>query len=424
MTDFLDRLEHQLVQAAAAPDASRRRAGARGRGLRLPLVAAVLLLASATIALAASGLLTGSAVRPSKTLTPTTGEGVPAPGGARLLPLRVADPAGGLPWGMRIVHTTRGLVCLQIGRVQNGELGELGIDGAYHDDGLFHPVPPAVLPVDAGSGVAGSSSCQLAGRTFSGSLDGLDRNAATSSGVAAGDQREISYGLLGAHALSITYTTRSGQRTTPVQAGTGAYLVVGVLATPQVENMSGSIGVDQLDARRPNPIGALSAITYRFGARICEDSPTSPTPDACPRPNVAFPVHPAPLPNLHDPVQATLDIRHGLIYGAKVQFTAPYAATSARETYGIAMPIHGTSDTVGSSINRNVTRGEKVTVHLPYVFADTRVGRSQLVEIVFTRLGKPPTTTSVRQTIVGSLTLREPPGTAPAPPPVGPRASP
>jgi hypothetical protein len=326
---------------------------------------------------------------------------------------------------MRIVHTTRGLVCLQIGRVENGELGELGIDGADHDDGRFHPVPPTVLPADAASGVAVNSSCQLAGQTFSGSLDGLDRNAASStSGAATANQREISYGLLGAHAVSVTYTTQSGKRTTRVQAGTGAYLVVGVLATPQGENMGGSIGVDRLDARRPNPIGALSAITYRFGARVCSDSPRSATPDPCPRPSVAIPAHPAPLANLHDRVRASLDIRHGLIYGAEVKFTAPYAVTSAHETYGTAMPIHGTSDTVGSTINRNVARGEKVTVHLPYVFANTRVGRSQLVEIVFTSLGNPPTTASVRQTIVGTVTLRVPPGTAPAPPPLGPRASP
>ena len=36
------------------------------------------------------------------------GIGIPAPGGSRLLALRAPDPQGGLPWGMRLVHTTRG----------------------------------------------------------------------------------------------------------------------------------------------------------------------------------------------------------------------------------------------------------------------------------------------------------------------------
>jgi hypothetical protein len=118
----------------------------RWRRWRALALAGVLVLAGAAAALAASGLLTGSPVRPGGPLSPTVGDGIPAPGGSQLLGFRVADPAGGLPWGLRIVHTTRGYVCLQVGRVQGGELGELGIDGAFNDDGRFHPLPADVLP--------------------------------------------------------------------------------------------------------------------------------------------------------------------------------------------------------------------------------------------------------------------------------------
>ena len=76
----------------------------------------------------------------------TAGEGIPVAGGSRLLPLRAPDPAGGLPWGMRIIHTTRGLICVQIGRVYHNQLGQLGVDGAFHNDGRFHPLPTDALP--------------------------------------------------------------------------------------------------------------------------------------------------------------------------------------------------------------------------------------------------------------------------------------
>jgi hypothetical protein len=65
-------------------------------------------------------------------------------------PLRVADPAGGFPWGLRFYlprqanggsaasNTVR---CLQYGRVAGNTLGVLGEDGAFGDDGQFHALP-------------------------------------------------------------------------------------------------------------------------------------------------------------------------------------------------------------------------------------------------------------------------------------------
>ncbi len=157
---ILAQLERDLLKAANRRNAAaagaesradarvpRHAARSRLRRLRLPLIAFACLLASATVALAASGvILSGAPVRPEGRLSPGVGEGVPASGASQLLALRVPDPEGGLPWGMRIVRTTRGEVCVQIGRIQNGRLGELGIDGVFHDDGRFHPLPADVLP--------------------------------------------------------------------------------------------------------------------------------------------------------------------------------------------------------------------------------------------------------------------------------------
>jgi hypothetical protein len=69
--------------------------------------------------------------------------GVVRPGDSRLLPIRVADPQGGPPWGLRLVRTTRGDTCVQLGRVQDGQLGSLGIADAWDNDHRFHPIPPS-----------------------------------------------------------------------------------------------------------------------------------------------------------------------------------------------------------------------------------------------------------------------------------------
>src|SRR5271167_4763453 len=103
------RAAEPTTRARGAETTARRRSASRRRPaspLRVALIAAIAVLAGATIALAATGvILTGTTVRPSGPVSPTAGLGVPAPGGARLLSLRVADPGGGLPWGVRVVHT-------------------------------------------------------------------------------------------------------------------------------------------------------------------------------------------------------------------------------------------------------------------------------------------------------------------------------
>ena len=130
-------LPHASAHASRA--SSRRRASAH---VRVALIALALVLATSAITLAATGvILSGSPVGTARAPIATVGEGAPVRGGARLLPLRAPDPAGGLPWGIRIVHTTRGLIRVQIGRVYDGQFGQLGVDGAVHDDGRFHRCP-------------------------------------------------------------------------------------------------------------------------------------------------------------------------------------------------------------------------------------------------------------------------------------------
>lgn len=78
---------------------------------------------------------------------------------ARVLTLRVRDPAGGPPWGIRFVRTQQGS-CDEIGRVDNDRIGSLGIDGYWHDDHLFHPYPASWVggTCSSGSTVGGGGS--------------------------------------------------------------------------------------------------------------------------------------------------------------------------------------------------------------------------------------------------------------------------
>ncbi len=242
----LPQLERDLLEAAERRLSASSEAAASGHGpavrgmarrLRLPAIALVCLLAVTTIALAASGvILTGAPVRPEELLNPNVGEGVPAPGASRLLPLRVPDPEGGLPWGMRIVHTTRGDLCVQIGRVQNGQLGELGIDGAFNDDGRFHPMPADALPADEFHGHLfdawlsnANSSCELTGEASVDSSVGVERSAAANVDAAKRplqDLRDIYSGILGPEAVSVSYRAGKRDLSVAVVPSIGAYLIV------------------------------------------------------------------------------------------------------------------------------------------------------------------------------------------------------
>ena len=71
--------------------------------------------------------------------TPKRGSAQPEAASLTPLPMRVADPEGGPPWAMRVIRTTRGLVCMQGGRLVNGQLGGLGSGYAFGADGRFHP---------------------------------------------------------------------------------------------------------------------------------------------------------------------------------------------------------------------------------------------------------------------------------------------
>jgi hypothetical protein len=365
MPDAADRFQHlpilrelrsELVAVARKQEADRGpAAGVRSwlsRRVNAAVIVVAFLLAGGAVAVAATGVLRGSPVKRQGPATPNAGIGIPAPGGSRLLALHAADPQGGLPWGMRLVHTTRGQICVQVGRLDDGQLGQLGIDGAFHDDGRFHPLAPDVLPEVSDSG---DVSCNLATAPIRiGSWAFGDRSAAPSPErdnfkPTASDLRSVSWGLLGRHAVSITYQTADGVLTRPVAPGTGAYLLVSEVGhVPRSigggEEFVGSTSGHTVDAQSPTGIdGPVIATTFRFGSFTCSIGHDAPVATRCPTPRPTPEERFAPTRSLNEPVHVTLKPQpHASCsaayltdpcYRAEIEFKAPYAVTNAGSEY-------------------------------------------------------------------------------------------
>ncbi len=427
--DAMDRFGQELVRAGQRRHVWRRpltalagtrfaRTSARRFAsvhVRVALIALALVLATAAITLAATGvILTGSPVGTAVAPIATVGEGIPVAGGAQLLPLRVADPGGGLPWGMRIIHTTRGLICVQIGRVDDNQLGQLGVDGAFDNDGRFHPLPTDALPGDIAN-VAGwmAGNCASPGDTYAGDSVGLELSAATSPHPGAGvpaDRREISFGLLGVHAVSVTYREGSMARTQPVLPGLGAYLIVQRYASGRpLGSVSETDGRDEPGnySSPAGPNGALTATNYSYAGRSCVDRGN--LRDASCGLSEVPPPPPAALPIVREPLRAQLQIHNHVITSAQISFHAPYPVTNADEGYSVSATVchHGFA---GNSSRADLARGALVNIPVGLTLSEACARAVEFtVEYIRFAGGLP------RPTPLGSVTIHEPPGSHPLP---------
>ena len=250
---------------AAPPSAGRRLADWANERLlhptrRTAVVNLALLVASVAIGLTATGVFkrgeTLGSVTPSQ---PNAREGTALPGSSQLLSIRTPDPAGGLPWGLRVTRTTRGLTCVSAGRVDYGTIGVLGIDGAFGNDDRFHPLSPNYFVnlgcdvtdatghgfVNVGlrnvpaSGLFGEHPESVGGCEPEPTappaarrvLEHLRRlhlaQRSTLPRCPAADMRQVYFGLLGPRAQSIKYlTSNHSEKSVPVVKGSGAYLIV------------------------------------------------------------------------------------------------------------------------------------------------------------------------------------------------------
>jgi len=373
----IERLAAEAAPSAAAPSSRRRRL--------LPLVIALALLAFAAAALAAAGVFkTGAAVRTGVgDLThPGSGFGGVRSGAVSGILARSADPAGGPPWGIRVIGTTRGVTCLQVGRVVNGQLGVLGQDGLFHDDGHFHPLPAAVntpfngcfAPDAAGNLFTAVEDANVPASGFSlrfsaspsaspavtiappgGCSDGHLHTPQKLPMCPAGDERALYYGMLGPQATAFTYTAGGEHHTVATGSG-GAYLIV--LTASKVLNGGGS-SLTPLPGAQP-----VRQITYRD--RTSCAVPVEAGGKACP----AVGYKPVSLPRPSE-VAATLYVTHPLEpprgaadgRGLAVEFTARVAIKSAQAVYVLVLErCGGGSFAVGT--RTNIAAGEHVTLRL------------------------------------------------------------
>ncbi len=353
-------------------------------------------------------LPTGSTAGP-QTANPNTFQGAAIPSSVRLV-AETADPGGGLPWGLREFQTTRGQTCLQVGRVQNGTIGVIGQDGAWANDGRFHPISPNAYTGDS------CSATDRNGNAFNNvAVQGGIASAAVqwglglqSDGCGGGsgshqqpdcppsDLRDLDYGLLGPDAASITYVGANGRLfTEPTNGPDGAYVIVGAGTTHSCSGQSGRGRACVGSGRTAGPAlepGVITAVTYRNG-HVCQlPVPTSagvaqarcpPVQYAAPRvqhvtaAQVAAPVSVQKLAAKHyctsGPLtlalcragQTPLNGEHGVLL-VNISFTARIAVTNGNSYYEFSdtYPSQGRPGCPGSGTSgttlANVRAGQRV----------------------------------------------------------------
>jgi hypothetical protein len=385
---------------ASTKEPTRRRGRRRGVALALTLAAAVLLGAGGGALL----LNSGRPVKPAFLLpaNPRTGLGQPLASTLALLPTRVADPAGGPPWGMRVIRTTRDLSCLQGGRVFDGRLGGLGIGYAFKHDGRFHPFMPADA-IDADSCVSANSRglAFLPGGAKVVTADGLplagenlypyqrvhcDLHGQEDWGVRCpqAELREVAMGLLGPDAESIHVTTPGHTFELTPYGEDGAYLIV--LPAPARANTGehGFLG-------RPAVGTPVLRVTYRDGS-TCQ-IPAANRAEQCTPKGLLFKTPRIAVSHIHAALRVSYRLQTaprvgplftsgsqsppGITHSSKpvptvvVSFRAPVSAPDASSGYAVllrSIPKGGcraAKEIVSQPTDSSISAGETLHIVIP-----------------------------------------------------------
>ncbi|MGP0100029.1 MAG: hypothetical protein ACLPUT_00195 [Solirubrobacteraceae bacterium] len=410
MGEELHRLFLAQERGRALPGMRSRR-GFAAFNARVIVALVALLLVAAAVALA-DGLLSGAPVTPPYRTQPTKDDGAPIGASATLLALSVPDPAGGLPWGLRMLSTTRGVGCLQYGRLYDGQLGVLGEDGAFGDDHRFH----ALSAQDAVFGSDGCAPLDAGGRLFmavqsqavpasaypQGCIPRVDHDQGARDPGDPGlalcpikDGRALFYGALGPDVESIAYSLRTHSETVrepgryrdftitrsvyafdgptvtvPTVGPQGAYLIVAE-QLPGAPSDTFGPGAPNGSATLPRGLyQPIRAITYRDGV-VCHIGAT------LDRDNRGRPCTPIGMVALTRPapaqVRAPLSAR--ILYDhrdpplrpedvVRVSFVARAPITSAASYYAIAMRFPCRGGSGGSTIDEDVPAGRRLTFTL------------------------------------------------------------
>jgi hypothetical protein len=356
---------------------------ARVRWRRAALIAAAIGLLLVGVAFG-SGLLSFGKAAPTERLfaNPRAELGALTPGTVRLLPVSTPDPDGGPPWGLRVLSTTRGVGCIQVGRLLDGKLGALGQDGAFGDDGRFHE-----LPVNSSFDQFSCAALDGKGRIFNNVTQGdlaasavwfggphacvpAGTTAAANPGKAKlcpqGDERNVYYGLLGPEATSITSVLEGKRRTVPTIGADGAYLLVTHAPRHQLFDFpqAGTADVVPVD-------GPITEIHYRGGA-TCHLTARSwiGGASAC-TPSLQMPVGYAPVAKAPTRAEVASPVHVKVVPGRRgrreleISFISRVAITSGRSQYSLNYhsPHEPPQIYGGISTRADIARGQRVTLH-------------------------------------------------------------
>jgi hypothetical protein len=378
--DTKARVAQRLSDAMRARPSSPRPSRSRWPGWRrtsLIAIAVGLLMVGAAFG---GGLIQlGAPARTSEGFTtPRAGFGALTLGTARLLAIATPDPHGGPPWGLRVFSTTRGVGCIQVGRLLDGRIGALGQDGAFGDDGRFHELPVRSVSVFT------CSALDANGRIFNNVSKGDELANAwpgretcvpsvaspAEKGFVSGkicpqaDERDLFYGLLGPYAKSITYTSRGNRKTVATVGPEGAYLIVTDAPVSQLYNTAGSGATDVVPVDGPitevhyhdGSTCHLTARSWIGGASACTPPlrvPVGYAPVGKPptRAQVATPVHVHLVRN-----------RKG-IYEAILGFRSRISVNSDRALYKIEwrQPKAPRWKTRSTGTDENIAAGQAIT---------------------------------------------------------------
>jgi hypothetical protein len=360
MNDVFDELESQLRGAVRTRRRIRPSWMRRGHRRTSAVVLVAMLVVTAG-ALAAGGVIQlGAPAEPHESPFYAQKGGGIVKGTVRLLAISTPDPAGGPPWGMRVLSTKRGEGCAQVGRLLDGKLGAIGQDSAFHDDGLFHEFAVNTfgaeractlldgndrlflnavvgdIPASAWKGNYPDKGCvpSTAGPYERFAEDGTRKPYPV---CPQGDERNLYYGLLGPDAKSITYVLHGQAHTQPIAGPEGAYLIVTNASPTQLFNFNAGGTQDVVPVDGPitelhyrdgttchltgrSWIGGKYACTPELNVPVGWVPPRTPAPTAA---QVASPLH------------VRLIRGRNAEYEAVLQFTSRVAISNARSSYTV-----------------------------------------------------------------------------------------
>ena len=193
------------------------------------------LLMLAAVAYATTQLIkTGSPVQSEERFAPNAGAGVAIAAAKDCSGSPPPTPPAGRHGRCACTTPAAASAARRSAGSSRGRIGVLGQDGAFNDDGRFHPLPAQASQAEGQCVLLdGHGHAFLGVANYGVSASGLPRQchllrarAARRERCARADPRDIYYGLLGPDARSITYTLGGQTHTIPTVGPDGAYLIV------------------------------------------------------------------------------------------------------------------------------------------------------------------------------------------------------